>query len=131
MLDLKEAPGVGRADEPKAAVEKRAVARMPVAKGSDRHSGSFWPKLWARRQSIIAITATAGIALHLFLRYGLHAGAAIERIPLLITLGLGGAPLVIELLVKLLRRQFGSDLLAGISIVTAALLGQYLAGALV
>ena len=34
-------------------------------------------------------------------------------------------------MLKLLRREFGSDLLAGISIVTSVLLGEYLAGALV
>jgi heavy metal translocating P-type ATPase len=35
------------------------------------------------------------------------------------------------LLLKLCRREFGSDLLAGISIVTSAVLGEYLAGTLV
>src|SRR5262249_31346136 len=44
---------------------------------------------------------------------------------------LGGVPLVYELLKKLLQREFGSDLLAGISIVTSAILGEYLAGSLV
>lgn len=44
---------------------------------------------------------------------------------------LGGIPLLYELLVKLLHRQFGSDLLAGMSIVTSVLLGEYLAGTLV
>ncbi len=43
----------------------------------------------------------------------------------------GGSPLVLQLLLKLLRRQFGSDLLAGISIVVSIFLGEYLAGALV
>jgi heavy metal translocating P-type ATPase len=51
----------------------------------------------------------------------------------------GGGPLVLDLLAKLLRREFGSDLLAGISIVTSGVLGtlsgatgsEYLAGALV
>jgi heavy metal translocating P-type ATPase len=38
---------------------------------------------------------------------------------------------VYDLARKAWRRQFGADLLAGISIVTAVLLGQYLAGALV
>lgn len=51
--------------------------------------------------------------------------------PLWIALGLGGVPLVWDLLVKLVRRQFGSDLLAGISIVTSVLLGEYLAGVFV
>ena len=44
---------------------------------------------------------------------------------------LGGLPIVVELLVKLVQREFGSDLLAGISIVTSVLLGEYLAGTLV
>lgn len=43
----------------------------------------------------------------------------------------GGIPLVVELVLRLVRLEFGSDLLAGISIVTAAVLGEYLAGTLV
>jgi heavy metal translocating P-type ATPase len=50
---------------------------------------------------------------------------------LLAVLLLGGAPLVLQLLIKLVHRDFGSDLLAGISIVTAVLLQEYLAGTLV
>jgi heavy metal translocating P-type ATPase len=52
-------------------------------------------------------------------------------VPLFLVLTLGGVPLVVSLLRKLGRGQFGSDLLAGISIVAAALLGEHLAGALV
>ena len=44
---------------------------------------------------------------------------------------LSEASLVYELLSKLLKREFGSDLLAGISIVTSVLLGEYLAGSIV
>ena len=51
--------------------------------------------------------------------------------PLWITLGLGGTPLVWNLLKKVFKRQFGSDLLAGISIIASVLLGEYLAGVLV
>ena len=43
----------------------------------------------------------------------------------------GGIPLVYELARNLLRREFGSDLLAGISIVTSVFLNEYLAGAIV
>ena len=88
-------------------------------------------RLWGGRQSIIATLALAGIGAYLILRFGAHAAAGLYNLPLLITLATGGTPLVIELLIKLWRRQFGSDLLAGISIVTSVLLGQYLAGALV
>src|ERR1700719_4317660 len=51
--------------------------------------------------------------------------------PLWVILGIGGVPPLCDLLKKMLRREFGSDLLAGISIVSAVLLGQYLAGAIV
>ena len=51
--------------------------------------------------------------------------------PLYITLALGGAPLVAELSYKFFKLEFGSDLLAGISIVTSVILGEYLAGSLV
>ena len=51
--------------------------------------------------------------------------------PLLVTLVLGGLPLLYDLLRKLLKREFGSDLLGGISIVTSILLGEYLAGAII
>jgi cation transport ATPase len=85
--------------------------------------------IWSRRTSVIASFSIAAILLHLVLRFGLHTRGA--EIPLLATLALGGTPLVYELLRKLFRREFGSDLLAGISIVTSVLLGEYLAGSLV
>ncbi len=92
---------------------------------------SYGRTLWRHRQTIIAVLAVAGIFTNLFLRFILSRPPAFYNAPLLVTLAVGGTPLVGELLVKLLHRQFGSDLLAGISIVTAALLDQYLAGALV
>jgi len=52
-------------------------------------------------------------------------------VPLLVALVVGGIPLVGGLLLRLVRFEFSSDLLAGISIVTAVLLGEYLAGAFV
>jgi heavy metal translocating P-type ATPase len=90
----------------------------------------------SRKESIIAVVAIAAIAAHLVLRFVAHAsgewrGIPLDQIPLLIALVIGGIPLVAELLVKVFRRQFGSDLLAGISIVSAVVLGEYLAGTLV
>jgi heavy metal translocating P-type ATPase len=52
-------------------------------------------------------------------------------LPLLIMLVVGGVPLVAGLIRDLLAGRFGSDLLAGISIITSLLLGEYLAGVLV
>ena len=51
--------------------------------------------------------------------------------PLFAVLALGGVPLVFTLSRKLLAREFGSDLLAGISIVTSVILGEYLVGCVV
>jgi hypothetical protein len=51
--------------------------------------------------------------------------------PLFAVLALGGVPLVYTLSRKLLAREFGSDLLAGLSIVTSVILGEYLVGCVV
>ncbi len=87
-------------------------------------------------ETIIAVLAIVAIIAHLILRYALHAtghirGLPIHQIPLVSALTIGGVPLVVGLLRNLLRRQFSSDLLAGISIVTSVILGEYLAGTLV
>lgn len=84
-----------------------------------------------RKQLVIAILAVVAIAIHLLLWTQTSASPHVVNSPLYIALVLGGVPLVWELLLKLVRRDFGSDLLAGISIVTAVLLGEYLAGTLV
>ena len=55
----------------------------------------------------------------------------LQTLPLLLTLLLGGVPQVVELASKAFRREFGSDLLAGISIIASVVLGEYLAGSLV
>jgi len=83
-------------------------------------------KLAARKQTLIALLALVAIALHVLLRR-----SPWSLWPLWTALLLGGGPLVYDLLKKLMRRQFGSDLLAGISIVTSIWLGEYLAGTLV
>ena len=54
-----------------------------------------------------------------------------DRIPLLLVLLAGGAPLVIQLVWRALRGEFGADHLAAVSIVASVLLGEYLAGAIV
>lgn len=84
-----------------------------------------------RLQSAIAALALLGIALHLLLRGFPGVSAAGKELPLLVVLSLGGGPLVAGLLRKLVQKEFGSDLLAGLSIITSVLLHEYLAGALV
>jgi heavy metal translocating P-type ATPase len=87
--------------------------------------------VWRRRTTVIAVFAAVAIVAHVILRFALRADTRTQQVPLLAALVFGGIPLVYELLRKLLRREFGSDLLAGISIVTAVLLGEYLAGTIV
>lgn len=90
----------------------------------------------SRIEILIAAFTVAMIALHLLLRFGLGVtgealGLPVAQLPLVAALVLGGIPLVFQLLLALLRGQLGSDLLAGISIVTSVFLHEYLAGALV
>ncbi len=86
---------------------------------------------WRTKELYIAILALLAIALHLVLRIWFEPTSVNARLPLWVALGAGGTPLVLELLIKAFRREFGSDLLAGISIVTSLVLGEYLAGTLV
>jgi heavy metal translocating P-type ATPase len=85
----------------------------------------------SRGMLILAGVALVGIGVHLVLRFAVHAESLTQSIPLWFVLGVGGGPLVFQLLRKVLKLQFGADLLAGISIVTSVLLQEYLAGALV
>lgn len=82
-------------------------------------------------EGFIAVLAIINILLHIVFQYVMPQFQAYALYPLYLTLALGGGILVFDLLKKLITFQFGSDLLAGMSIVTAILLGEYLAGSLV
>jgi heavy metal translocating P-type ATPase len=79
--------------------------------------------------AVIAVVATLAIGAHLVLRAG--GVLELQNIPLFVALAAGGSVLVARLAWKAARGDFGSDQLAGISIVAATLLGQYLAGTIV
>ncbi|MEZ5287868.1 MAG: HAD-IC family P-type ATPase [Vicinamibacterales bacterium] len=88
------------------------------------------------RDAVLATLAAIAIAMHLWLRLtlgetGASAGIGPRDWPLIAALVVGGVPVVWDLARRLLRREFSSDLLAGLSILTAVLLGEYLAGTLV
>ncbi|MGR9116269.1 MAG: heavy metal translocating P-type ATPase [Gammaproteobacteria bacterium] len=111
-----------------------------------------------RLEAFIAVISVLGIAGYLTLHYGLHLGSEIYslafntelnsetekvfsgnfvfrttlvQLPLLTVLIIGGLPLIFNLTAKLVQGDFGADLLAGISIVTAIVLDEYLAGTLI
>src|SRR3954465_2972567 len=81
--------------------------------------------------TIIALFAVLGIAAYLVGRYGFRMSYGQCRWLLIAVLVAGGAPLVIGLSRRLFAGEFGSDLLAGISIITSAFFGEYLAGSIV
>lgn len=98
----------------------------PAAEPVDEHRFDKW----------IALLATLGITGHLCLRFtstGQNPAGPflLMNWPLIVVLVAGGLPLVLELAWKLIQGEFGADLLAGMSIVTSLILGEYLAGALV
>jgi heavy metal translocating P-type ATPase len=74
------------------------------------------------RQLLIALLAATGLTLYSLGRWQ----PALQTVVFV-----GGLPLLWELLRKATRGEFGSDLLAGISILTSIALNQWLAGAVV
>lgn len=88
------------------------------------------PAVWTQPNHIALFTIVA-IFLHLILRYLLHTSHLLWQSPLMAVLLVGGLPLLVPLARKLFAREFGSDHLAGISILTSAILGEYLVAAIV
>ncbi len=89
-----------------------------------------------RFQVAVAVVALLAIAASLLLGAfapGVPAlvGIPAATLPLWVALAFGGVPLVIGVVQRLLRGEFSADVLAAISIVASAVLGQHLAGVLV
>lgn len=87
--------------------------------------------LFGAGNALIAAVAGFGIASYLVAHYMLKIGPAQANWLLLAVLAVGGIPLVIGLVRRLIAGEFGSDVLAGLSITTSAVLGEYLAGAII
>jgi heavy metal translocating P-type ATPase len=90
-----------------------------------------WRRVWEFKDVVIAVVALLAIAAYLVMRFGTSMAAGVYNVPLFVALAFGGIPLCGELVYRAARGQFGSDLLAGISIVTAVILHEYLAGTIV
>lgn len=102
----------------------------PVAKWWVRWLQSYRSVAWTWELRIalftlvmILVSVSGGLI------WGAESAAAVW--PLWGCLLVGGGPLVGGLVIKAWQREFGSDLLAGVSIVVAVILQEYLAGALV
>lgn len=88
-------------------------------------------KFWAKKSDIIAVVSIALMAIHFILRFALSSTEKVFDFPLIFLLLAGGAPLLLELIQKISKREFGADFLAGIAIIASFLLHEYLAGAIV
>ena len=75
--------------------------------------------------------ALLGIGAHLWMRYAVSSPTSWSDVPLLVVLAVGGAPLVVRLVSRAVRGEFGADHLAAVSIAASVLLGEYLAGCIV
>lgn len=85
-------------------------------------------------QTAIAVAALIAIGFYLLLKYSsIFSGLTSLTInaPLLLIIALGGIPLTLQILLKLAKGNWGADLLAAIAIVSATLLEEYLAAALI
>tara|TARA_R110000782_G_scaffold20398_7_gene55158 strand:- start:3957 stop:5834 length:1878 start_codon:yes stop_codon:yes gene_type:complete len=97
----------------------------------ESQSGGWLGRVWGAKELPIAVLAIVAIAAYLVMRFAMGREPLESRWVLDIGLIVGGGPLVIDLAWNLVRGRFGSDLLAGISIVTSLILGEHLAGVFV
>jgi heavy metal translocating P-type ATPase len=112
----------------KQAAQSDLVQSVPPA--TDRkESSARWSSEFGKDAPIAVITAVAILA-HLLLRYVWRVGP-LDVVPLYVALAAGGVPLLLGLGRQALKLEFGSDWLAGISIVTASLLHEYLVACIV
>src|SRR5713101_10134810 len=105
--------------------EGGSMTRMPNPKGpaTAPKSGVEFAPGWAR---FVAAVSAAAIVVHLLMRFFASNSRVVTEVPLYAALVLGGAPFVLMLARRLWAGEFGSDFLAGASIVTAVLLREYL-----
>ena len=104
--------------------------RIRGCSGSKSSPPTSRGQVWIAIGAIVGITATWCCG-SVWQSNEISSGFSWADVPLLATLVFGGFPLVLNLLRKVVHLEFGSDLLAGISIVTSVILGEYLAGSLV
>jgi cation transport ATPase len=83
---------------------------------------------WTRITVFISLIA---IPLYLLQRYLLHRSGWASALPLWIAIVTGGGPLLFNLFRQMWLRQFGSDFLAGLSILTATLMGELLVATII
>ncbi|AWN74867.1 TPA: heavy metal translocating P-type ATPase [Legionella anisa] len=79
-------------------------------------------------QSYIAFFSLIAISAHLLMRFFAPSSSLI---PLFFLIIIGGIPLFLQILFKLLQGNLGADLLAAIALITSVILDEYLAASLI
>jgi len=97
---------------------------------ADGHGKTVGSRAQWSKETYIALFSALGILVHLTVKYLVRASDW-HAFPLIVVLLVGGAPLLWDLLKRTMHREFGSDILAGLSIAVSVLLGEYLAGSIV
>lgn len=77
-------------------------------------------------QIILVVASFVAMAIHLLLP-----ATAMRDIPLLVVITAGSIPLLWQILSKALKGDLGADILAAIALITAAIVGEYLAAVLI
>lgn len=111
----------------------------PATQSTDEQSGlqadgkarspNNWPSEYGK-DAPIAIFSALTILVYLLLHYVWRVGH-LDVLPLYLALLAGGIPLLLGLVRQAFKLEFGADWLAGISIVTATLLHEYLVACIV
>jgi len=96
---------------------------------STRVGHPFTSFQWA--ETFIAGMSAFCILLHLALRFLFRVPRGSGLLPLAVVLVVGGTPLIMRLTRRLVAFEFGSDLLAGIAILAAVLVREYLVGSII
>lgn len=89
------------------------------------------PSIWRTREARIAVLALVAIVVHILFLRVFRVTPPVALAPLAFALIVGGLPLVVSLVRMAFAGEFGADFLAGLSIVTAAVAGEYLVAVVV
>ncbi|MGH9712189.1 MAG: heavy metal translocating P-type ATPase [Candidatus Acidiferrales bacterium] len=127
----REAPKVDRIGTMREGQVRQDASESPRPSLSRDSSDSVKSHPHLNTEPSIAGIAIVGISLHLVLRYVIATPRTAWSVPLWAVLLVGGAPLIFKLAKRALAGEFGSDLLAGASILASVFLGEFLVGAIV
>lgn len=86
---------------------------------------NFFKSKW---QSFIALLSLIAIATYLIL---MVLNTTFTNFPLLCLIVIGGVPLFLQIILKLIRGNFGADSLAALALITGVILQEYLAASLI